>query len=49
MLLLVAAVLLLRAVRRQKATPVSEISAEERQRLTALLGTSPAEDKGNKP
>jgi cytochrome c-type biogenesis protein CcmH len=48
-LLLVAAVLLLRAVRRQKATPVSEISAEERQRLTALLGTSPAEDKGNKP
>jgi cytochrome c-type biogenesis protein CcmH len=47
-LLLVAVFLLLRAVRRQKANPTIEISAEDRQRLDALLGTSPAKDEDNK-
>jgi cytochrome c-type biogenesis protein CcmH len=46
-LLLVAVFLLVRALRRQKAGPVTEISAADRQRLDALLGTSPEED--NKP
>ena len=46
LLLLVAAVLLLRAVRRQKATPAPEITAEERARLDALLGGKvPEQDK----
>jgi len=46
LLLLVAAVLLLRAVRRQKATPAPEITAEERARLDALLGgKAPEQDK----
>jgi cytochrome c-type biogenesis protein CcmH len=48
-LLLVAVFLLLRAVRRQKAYPTTEISVADRQRLDALLGTSPAEDEDNKP
>jgi len=47
-LLLVAVFLLLRAVRRQKANPTIEISAEDRLRLDALLGTSPAGDEDNK-
>jgi len=47
-LLLVAVFLLLRAVRRQKTSPTAEISAADRQRLDALLGTSPAEDEDNK-
>jgi cytochrome c-type biogenesis protein CcmH len=47
-LLLVAVFLLVRAVRRQKAGPETEISAQERQRLEALLGNAPSEDKGNK-
>ena len=43
LLLLVAAVLLLRAVRRQKATPAPEITPEERARLDAILGSKPSE------
>jgi cytochrome c-type biogenesis protein CcmH len=46
-LLLVAIFLLVRALRRQKASPATEISATDRQRLDALLGTS--EDEDNKP
>ena len=42
-LLLIASFLLLRAVRRQKTTPAPEISAEERQRLNEILGSSPTE------
>jgi cytochrome c-type biogenesis protein CcmH len=42
-LLLVAGVLLLRAVRRQKATPAASITPEERARLDALLGSKPSE------
>jgi len=46
LLLLVAAVLLLRAVRRQKATPAPAITPEERARLDALLGgKAPEQDK----
>jgi cytochrome c-type biogenesis protein CcmH len=45
-LLLVAAILLLRAVRRQKRTAVTDISPEERARLDAVLGnTPPQQDK----
>ena len=40
-LLLVAAVLLLRAIRRQKNTQAAEITAEERARLDAILGSTP--------
>ena len=42
-LLLVAAFLLLRAVRRQKNTPAHEITPEERARLDAILGSTPPE------
>ena len=42
-LLLVAAILLLRAVRRQKNTQAAEITAEERVRLDAILGSTPTE------
>jgi len=42
-LLLVAAFLLLRAVRRQKSTPAHEITPEERARLDAVLGNTPPE------
>ena len=42
-LLLIAAFLLLRAVRRQKNTPVHEITPEERARLDAILGSTPPE------
>lgn len=48
-LLLLAVFLLLRAVRRQKAGPATEISAADRQRLDALLDSSPAEDEDHKP
>jgi cytochrome c-type biogenesis protein CcmH len=45
-LLLVAAVLLLRAVRRQKRTAVTDITPEQRARLDAALGnTPPQQDK----
>jgi cytochrome c-type biogenesis protein CcmH len=45
-LLLVAAILLLRAVRRQKRTAVTDISPEERARLDTVLGnTPPQQDK----
>ena len=42
-LLLIAAFLLLRAVRRQKNTPAHEITPEERTRLDAILGSTPPE------
>ena len=42
-LLLVAAFLLLRAVRRQKNIPAPEITPEERARLDAILGSTPPE------
>jgi len=42
-LLLIAAFLLLRAVRRQKNTQAAEITAEERARLDAILGSTPTE------
>ena len=42
-LLLIAAFLLLRTVRRQKNTPATEITAEERARLDAILGSTPPE------
>ena len=45
-LLLVAGFLLLRAVRRQKRTAVTDITPEERARLDAVLGnTTPQQDK----
>jgi cytochrome c-type biogenesis protein CcmH len=45
-LLLIAAILLLRAVRRQKRTAVTDITPEERARLDAALGnTLPEQDK----
>jgi cytochrome c-type biogenesis protein CcmH len=37
-LLLIAGLLLLRSIRRQQKAPTSEISAEERERLDAILG-----------
>ena len=37
-LLVIAALLLMRSIRRQQKTPVDEISAEERERLDTLLG-----------
>jgi len=42
-LLLIAAFLLLRAVRRQKNTPTHVITPEERARLDAILGSTPPE------
>jgi cytochrome c-type biogenesis protein CcmH len=42
-LLLIAAFVLLRAVRRQKNTPTHEITPEERARLDAILGSNPPE------
>ena len=47
-LLLVAAFLLLRAVRRQKNTPVPEITPGERARLDAILGSTPPEQDKQK-
>jgi len=45
-LLLIASILLLRAVRRQKHTAAPEITPEERSRLDAVLGnTPPQQDK----
>ena len=45
-LLLIAAFMLLRAVRRQKNTPAADITPEERARLDAALGsTPPQQDK----
>ena len=42
-LLLIAGILLLRAVRRQKTPPAHEITPEERARLDAILGSTPPE------
>jgi cytochrome c-type biogenesis protein CcmH len=39
-LLIIAALLLLRSIRRQQKVPASEISAEERERLDAILGNT---------
>ena len=39
-LLLIAALLLLRSIRRQQKEPAAEISAEERERLNTLLGST---------
>ena len=45
-LLLIAAIVLLRAIRRQKRTAATDISPEERTRLDAVLGnTPPPQDK----
>jgi len=45
-LLLIAAVLLLRSIRRQQKVPVTEISAEDRKRLNTILGnTTSTQDK----
>jgi len=45
-LLLIAAILLLRTLRRQKSIPATEITPEERARLDAILGsTQPEQDK----
>ena len=45
-LLLIAALLLLRSIRRQQKVPAAEISAEERERLNAILGsTTTSKDK----
>ena len=43
-LLIIAAFLLLRAVRRQKNIPATEINSEERARLDAILGSTPPEE-----
>jgi cytochrome c-type biogenesis protein CcmH len=43
-LLIIAAILLLRAVRRQKNIPATEITSEERARLDAILGSTPPEE-----
>ena len=42
-LLLIAAILLLRAVRRQKTPPTTAITPEERVRLDTILGSKPPE------
>ena len=39
-LLIIAGLLLLRSIRRQQTAPATEISAEERERLNAILGTT---------
>ncbi len=44
-LLGIAAVLLLKALRRQRQVPVAEISAEQRKRLDAVLGRQDAADR----
>ena len=44
-LLLIAAILLVRALRRQKNTPATAISTEERARLDAILGSTPPEQE----
>jgi cytochrome c-type biogenesis protein CcmH len=46
-LLIIAAILLLRALRRQKNIPATEITAEERARLDAILGSTPPEEDKN--
>ena len=48
-LLAIAAFLLVRALRRQRQAPATEISAEERKRLDALLGKADADDEDNNP
>ena len=45
-LLLIAAIILLRSIRRQQTASTAEISAEDRERLNAILGnTSAGQDK----
>jgi cytochrome c-type biogenesis protein CcmH len=46
-LLLIAAILLLRALRRQKNTPATAITSAERARLDAILGSTPPEQDNN--
>ncbi len=46
-LLAIAAILLVRALRRQGQAPAAEISAAERKRLDALLGKPAVHDKDN--
>ena len=46
-LLLIAAILLLRALRRQKNTPATAITSTERARLDAILGSTPPEQDNN--
>lgn len=46
-LLIIAALLLLRSIRRQQKAPVEEISGEERARLDAILGDDTSTGKGN--
>lgn len=46
-LLAIAAVLLLRALRRQRQAPVAEISAADRARLDTLLGKPAVHDRDN--
>ncbi len=48
-LLAIAAFLLVRALRRQRQAPATEISAEERKRLDALLGKTAVDDEDNNP
>ena len=47
-LLLIAAIVLLRALRRQKNIPATEITSEERARLDAILGSTPPEQDNNR-
>ena len=47
-LLLIAALLLLRSIRRQQQVPAAGISAEERERLNAILGST-ATDQDKEP
>jgi len=42
-LLLIAAIMLLRSIRRQQTASTAEISAEDRERLNAILGNTSAE------
>ena len=46
-LLLIAAIVLMRALRRQKNIPATEITSEERARLDAVLGSTPPEKDNN--
>jgi len=46
-LLLIAAILLLRSIRRQQKVPTSDISAEDRERLDAILGSTKSEQDKN--
>jgi len=47
-LLLIAAIVLMRALRRQKNIPATEITSEERARLDTILGSTPPEQDNNR-